>query len=262
MRNQFTFYRSFWEAIRGLNQRDKLSALEAICAYALDGKEPRMTPTAAGMFVLIKPVLDSAEKKSKGGKRMSSNAEDTDKTSASNAEDTDKTSASNAEDTRKEKEGEKEKEKEGEVEVEVEKENECYISSPHTAREAPEGFDRVLDVYERIITGAPASTRAICALLGYMNDLPPEIIIHGIELAAARDKKTWSFVDGVLKQYVMGGARTVARAEEIDRSISGKRGGNTPSAAKTAEEKRRDAEANDKAMAQLDRMLAQMEGEE
>lgn len=70
MRKQFTFYESYWFAVKKLpKQRDRLSALEAICAYAIDGEERKMTEAADAVFTLIKPVLDSAEKMSKGGKR-------------------------------------------------------------------------------------------------------------------------------------------------------------------------------------------------
>lgn len=109
-RGQFTFYRSYWEAVKRLRKpMDRLSALEAIASYALDGEERDLTDAADAIFVLIRPVLDSAAKKSKGGKASPSNEEDTDKISASKREDT----------GNKKK---KEKEKEGE------KENECYIA--------------------------------------------------------------------------------------------------------------------------------------
>lgn len=70
MRKQFTFYESYWFAVKKLQkQRDRLSALEAICAYAIDGEEREMTDAADAVFTLIKPILDTAEKKSNGGKR-------------------------------------------------------------------------------------------------------------------------------------------------------------------------------------------------
>ena len=39
-RSQFTFYRSFWEAVQSLPKKDKLPVLEAIISYALDGDIP------------------------------------------------------------------------------------------------------------------------------------------------------------------------------------------------------------------------------
>lgn len=115
-RSQFTFYRSFWEAISHLRKKeDRLSILEAICVYALEGEEREKTPAAEALFALIKPNLDSAAKKSAGGKRATRVAEDTDKIDASIEEDTD---------NKKKKEKEKEKKKE----IENKKENECSIS--------------------------------------------------------------------------------------------------------------------------------------
>lgn len=113
MRDQFTFYRSFWEAIKGLKKKDdRLAALEAICAYALDGEERRNTDVSGSIFTLVKPVLDAAERKSSGGKNKGSKAEDTDKIPSSKAED-----------AAYKKEGEIEVE--GEIEKEIE--NECSI---------------------------------------------------------------------------------------------------------------------------------------
>ena len=123
-REQFTFYRSYWEAVKRLRKpADRLSALEAIAAYALDGEERELTDAADAIFVLIRPVLDSAAKKAKGGK-----------SSPSIEEDVDKTPASKPKDRANKKEGEKEKE--GEIE------NECYRT---TRRFVPPTLDEVTD---------------------------------------------------------------------------------------------------------------------
>ena len=89
MREQFTFYRSYWEAVKRLRKAsDRLSALEAIAAYALDEEELERTDAADAIFVLIRPLLDAAAKKSKGGKTSGRVEEDADKISASTNEDT------------------------------------------------------------------------------------------------------------------------------------------------------------------------------
>ena len=81
MREQMTFYRSYWEAVKRLRKSaDRLSALEAILAYALDGEELDRTDAADAIFVLVKPFLDVAARKSKGGKIASRVEEESDKT--------------------------------------------------------------------------------------------------------------------------------------------------------------------------------------
>ena len=118
MRPQFTFYRSFWEAIRRIKKdKDRLSALEAIIAYALDDEQIDMTDVAEGIFILAKPTLDASKRKAKsgeaGGKQNGSKPE------------------AKAKQTAREKEGENEKEGEDEKE----KEDECPPPSPpHAAK--------------------------------------------------------------------------------------------------------------------------------
>lgn len=68
-RNQFTFYRSYWEAMKNLSKRDRQVILEAVITYALDGQiTVGMSSTQQAMFSLIKPTLDSGRRKAKYGK--------------------------------------------------------------------------------------------------------------------------------------------------------------------------------------------------
>ena len=68
-RLQFTFYRSYYDAIRVLPKREQTAVLLALCAYALDKEEPNLTGTAGAIFTLIRPTLDSGWKKAIGGSR-------------------------------------------------------------------------------------------------------------------------------------------------------------------------------------------------
>jgi hypothetical protein len=111
-RGQFTFYRSFWDAISGLPKKDKLPILEAVITYALDGEEPKgLSSTQNACFLLVKPNLDSARKKAASGKQGGSKGKATGKQNESKPKQ-----------TASEKEEEIEKENENETEVEGEKE--------------------------------------------------------------------------------------------------------------------------------------------
>lgn len=111
-RKQMTFYVSFWDAINNLSKKDQLPVFRAVISYGLFGThEEKLTISQNAFFSLIKPVLDSARKKSNSGKQGGSKR----KQNESKPEANDKQTAS---------EGEKEKEVEKEVEVEIE--NECY----------------------------------------------------------------------------------------------------------------------------------------
>lgn len=69
-RNQFTFYRSFRDAIYPLPDKLQLALLHAILDYGLDGElTTEINPKIAGIFALIKPVLDTAARKASNAQR-------------------------------------------------------------------------------------------------------------------------------------------------------------------------------------------------
>ena len=111
-RLQFTFYRSYYDAIKVLPKKEQTAVMLALCAYALDKVEPNLTGTAGAIFTLIRPTLDSGWKKAIGGAR------------GTPQKDNEKIEERCGKDTAKEKEVEKEKE--GEIEIE----NECYTPKP------------------------------------------------------------------------------------------------------------------------------------
>ena len=67
-RKQFTFYRSFWEAVKRLSKNDRLAILETIIVYALDGEVPKaLSPRQEAVFMLIMPILEASRKKALKG---------------------------------------------------------------------------------------------------------------------------------------------------------------------------------------------------
>ena len=70
-RTQFTFYESFYEALRRIRgAEDRALAYDILCAYALYGTEPDLEslPDAVAItFHLIRPNLDASRRKALGG---------------------------------------------------------------------------------------------------------------------------------------------------------------------------------------------------
>ena len=127
-RKQFTFYRSYLDAIRRLPKKEQGNIVIAICNYALDETIPSaLSPIADTVFTLVKPTLDASRRKAEAGNCGG-------KTKATAKQTASKTQA-NVKQTVSEKEKEKEREKEREIEIE--KENECSISSSSDLRGAP-----------------------------------------------------------------------------------------------------------------------------
>ena len=123
-RGQFTFYRSYYEAIKQLPKKEQANVLLAICAYALDEETPKLTGTAAAIFMLVKPTLDASKRKAESGKAGGS------------AKQTGSKREAKPKQTAREKEIEKEVEVEDEIEneIEIENENECYGGGGSCAR--------------------------------------------------------------------------------------------------------------------------------
>lgn len=67
-RKQFTFYRSYYEALRKLPKCHRLGLVEAIMAYGLDGTEPEgLNGVQSAAFLLIQPTLKRGWKLAMGG---------------------------------------------------------------------------------------------------------------------------------------------------------------------------------------------------
>lgn len=67
-RDGFVFYRSYYEAIQNLPEKDRLAVYEAIFSYALNDEETETVGVPAAVFMLVKPTLDASKRKAASGK--------------------------------------------------------------------------------------------------------------------------------------------------------------------------------------------------
>lgn len=65
--DSFIFYRSFYEAIKGIPDNDRLNIYDSICEYALNHKDCAETVIAKGMMQLITPQIDANFRRRKNG---------------------------------------------------------------------------------------------------------------------------------------------------------------------------------------------------
>ena len=143
-RKQFTFYRSYFEAVSNLPKSAQTAVLLAICDYALNEKAPKLTGAASAVFSLIKPTLDTSRRRAELGVNYGKGKKD-------KAKQTDSKPIANAKQTDSEKEIELELKKELELEYELELENKHEKENEHSllsvcvnnARENPPTLDDV-----------------------------------------------------------------------------------------------------------------------
>lgn len=142
MRQQFTFYESFFKAICRIKKKaDRADAYDIICNYALNQIEPDLesvSDSVAIVFDLLRPVLEKANAKAKSGEKGGIKPKANGKQNESKPKANKKQTASYIE---------------GEVEVEREVEEEVEdIIPPTEVRAEPE----------------PASTPPVCQII--LND--------------------------------------------------------------------------------------------
>lgn len=89
-RTQFTFYRSFWVAMRSLPKRDRLPFIEGVFSYIFEGTLPELSGGAAAVFTVVQPVLEASNRKAESGKQGGSKPQANEKQTASKDKDKDK----------------------------------------------------------------------------------------------------------------------------------------------------------------------------
>lgn len=69
-RESFLFYKSFYEALKGLSNEIKLEVLTAIIEYGLYGRQPEnLKPFASSIFTLVQPNIDANNTRYENGKK-------------------------------------------------------------------------------------------------------------------------------------------------------------------------------------------------
>lgn len=200
-RDQFTFYRSYYEALNDLPEKERAKVLFALLAYALDEEEPNeLSGVCSACFKLIRPTLDSGRIKAANRKNKPT----------TNQKQTKNKTKTNEEQNRKEKEGEKEVEREIEIEIESEYDsstpNPSYGLTDDELREIRQEQAETEKAARRV--GLPVSALAD---QDCMDSLRAE---HGINnLLKAIDKlqgapeksRNWRYVGGILRKEKAAG---------------------------------------------------------
>lgn len=68
-KESFVFYKSFYDALQDLKEKDRLKVYDAICDLALNGNETKLTGVAKTIFILIKPQILANTKRYENGKK-------------------------------------------------------------------------------------------------------------------------------------------------------------------------------------------------
>lgn len=217
-RSQFTWYRSYYEALRTLPAKDFKVAVLAICAYALDEEVPDLSGVPNSVFTLIRPTLDSGRNKAANRlKKQKTNQEQTD---------------NKPEQTRKEKEGEGEREEESEREGENDMLKILPPGGGNTkSRAAAAGVSPLssavamvqADYLNRV--NAAASPASLDELAGFVEAMGPDCCRRAFDIALDERITRWSYIRGILQDKQQRGVKCLADWDALDNRRR-ERGGN------------------------------------
>ena len=203
-RDQFTFYRSYYDALKTLPLRDFKAAVLAVCAYALDEEVSELSGVPSTVFTLIRPTLDAGRNKAANRKNKArTNQEQTNNKTEQTCN-----------------EGEREVEREGEVEVE--RENDSLKISP------PVGGDTkaaavIADYLDRV--NPAASPASLEELSGYARRMGEAVCKRAFDVALDSKKATWPYIRAILRDKEARGVECLAdwdRLEKAERPSTGK----------------------------------------
>lgn len=210
-REQFTWYRSYYEALRTLPAKDFQIAVLAICAYALDEEVPDLSGVPNSVFTLIRPTLDSGRNKAANRlKKQKTNQEQT---------------YNKPEQTRKEKEGEGEREEESESEREGENDMLKILppgggntKSPATAAGVSPLSSAVAMVQADYLNrvNATASPASLDELAGFVEAMGPDCCRRAFDIALDERITRWSYIRGILQDKQQRGVKCLADWDALD----------------------------------------------
>ena len=128
-RKQFTWYRSYYDALKELPAEEFRDIVMAVCAYALDGEEPELSGVARAIFTLIRPTLEVGRSKAENRSRAEQTVLSAEQTG--NRPEQTKNKPEQTQNKRKQTDNKPEQtSKEKETESEKESENDSYCSPP------------------------------------------------------------------------------------------------------------------------------------
>lgn len=197
-REQFTFYRSFWESLKELPKKDQLPFVFAICSYVFEEETKPITGAAKSAFVLVKPILDKASKKAASGKQGGI------KPKANNKQMESKTEAN-------------EKQTESHIQVEVEKEIEIENDSYYIKNnDANKKAAAVIDDFLNRINPTP-SPSCLHTLSGYAVKLGTAVCKRAFDIALDNRKTNWPYIQAILQDKLENGVQCLADWDELDK---------------------------------------------
>lgn len=215
MADLFVFYRSFWDAIKEMDDTEQLEMFHALCRYALDETVPNFdSPIQRAVFAVMKPVIDanvtSRETGKRGGRPRKPPFQKSETGVLENENggfENEKPPFQKSETNKKQETRNKKQEQEASIE---ENAADAALKKTPAPAENPRldtGLSEIIRRYEDDIGSFPRS--ALDSLQRWRQTLGDDLIALAIGEAAENNARSWRYIDRVLSSWQKEGVRTV-----------------------------------------------------
>ena len=211
LKDSFIFYRSFYEAIKDLKDKDRVKIYDAICEKSLNDKEIALTGLSSNMFTLIKPQLEANIKKYENGKKGGRPKKETETKPNENqtktlgfknekANQNQNKTLGFEKDIKNKNQNETETKPNENEECRMQNENEeCRMQNEEKLQQL---FIKCLNSY---------NTFAIEECISFLDDLPCEIIEEALKKTGRIKQPNWNYCKSILDDWVKKNIDTIEK---------------------------------------------------
>lgn len=191
-RDSFIFYRSYYEAMSGLKDKDKLQLFNAISELSLNENEVKLSGICKNIFTAIKPQIIANSERYENGKKGGRPQK--------------KTIG-----FEKEKTIGFENEKPNNNENENVNENDNDNDNNNASDSCVDGLHKVIDFYNNNI-GA-LTPFGLETLTDYLKEFDEDIVIYAMQISVEANKRTIQYIKAILNNWQKAGVKTIADAK-------------------------------------------------
>lgn len=218
-KESFVFYKSFYDALQDLKDKDRLKVYDAICEMALNGNERNLTGISKTVFTLIKPQVIANNRRYENGKKGGRPKKETigfekNKTIGYLKTETKTKPNVNVNDNVNDNVN-------ANVNVNDEVSDSCV-----------DGLQKVIEFYENNIGLITPYTAEI--LQDFIKEMDYDVLIYAMKRAVEADKRTIQYIKGILNNWSKKGITTVLEAQKETEDFKNKK---TESKEETEEER-------------------------
>ena len=199
-KESFVFYRSFFEALQDLKDKERLKVYDAICDLALNENDTKLTGIAKTIFTLIRPQILSNTKKYKDGQKGAEYGK------LGGRPKKEKTPVGLLKETPNEN-----------VNVNVNDNENVNVNenvNDNVSDSCVDGLQKIIDFYNNNI--GMITSYGIEVLSDYTKEMSSDLIILAMKKAVEANKRTIQYIKGILNNWSKKGIKTVIDAEKED----------------------------------------------